>query len=195
MYTVNEALQELQAKGITDSIQMVRRWLREGVLQGERSGDGKAGWRIHPDELARFIASRHPEAKLRLLEAEIVHLQAENRRLQTELHVTGSNETAETPLYRIQTVDELWHMRLGDYEGIPDEILQEACRCLDRNLAEIKTTLQYICPFTGKRFGRTENLIRAAIPLVIKSTIMQHKHKEERRKRENEKDQMYFDQL
>lgn len=195
MYTVNEALQELQAKGITDSIQMVRRWLREGVIQGERSGDRKTGWRIHPSELARFIAARHPVEKLRLLEAEIERLTAEIERLQRERHVTGRNPTESAPLYRSKDVDEFWNKRLSDYKDVPEEILQEARRSLDRNLAEMKTGVQYICPFTGKRYGSSDKLIRAAIPLVIQWKIAEHQRKDEQRIRERQKGPLYFDQL
>lgn len=195
MYTVIEALQELQAKGITDSIQMVRRWLREGVIQGERSGDRKTGWQIHPDELARFIAARHPGEKLRLLEAEIDRLTDEIERLRKERHVAGRHPTESAPLYGARDVDECWNMRLHDYKDVPDEILQEARHSLNRGLLEMKTATQYICPFTGKRFGRCDNLIRAAIPYVIEATIAQHKRKEERRDREREKRPLYFAQL
>ena len=35
--------------------QAVRRWLREGRLGGMRLGGTKAGWRIAPSDVARFV--------------------------------------------------------------------------------------------------------------------------------------------
>jgi len=37
MLSIDQALERLNNNGITDSIQMVRRWLREGLLIGRRS--------------------------------------------------------------------------------------------------------------------------------------------------------------
>lgn len=35
--------------------QAVRRWLREGRLEGIRLGGTKAGWRIEPEAVERFL--------------------------------------------------------------------------------------------------------------------------------------------
>ncbi|WP_035287866.1 hypothetical protein, partial [Brevibacillus massiliensis] len=52
--------------------------------------------------------------------------------------------------------------------------LEEAHDSLFRNLfpsgedlTEIATQPQYVCPFTGKRFGSPSSLVRAAIPRLI----------------------------
>ena len=37
--------------------QTVRRWLRDGELHGFLIGD-RAGWRVHPDDLAAFLRGR-----------------------------------------------------------------------------------------------------------------------------------------
>ena len=52
LLTVNEVAERLRVTPLT-----VRRWLKSGELVGIQLGD-RAGWRIDPDDLARFIAQR-----------------------------------------------------------------------------------------------------------------------------------------
>jgi excisionase family DNA binding protein len=40
----------------------VRRWLRKGDLAGIRLGGGRSGWRVEPEELARFVQSKKAAA-------------------------------------------------------------------------------------------------------------------------------------
>lgn len=173
---------------------MVRRWLREGTLQGERSADRKAGWRIHPDELARFITARNPFEKLSLLEAEIERLQAVNKQLEQARSAASRSPANEAPLYTEKLVDELWNMRIRDgFKDVPHEILQEARRAFDRVLTHTTTLVQYVCPFTGKRFGRMDKVIRGGIDFVIQSKVSEHKNRQERLDRE--KRVRYLDQI
>lgn len=78
--TVNEVLNLFKAHGITDSAQIIRRWLREGKLKGIPPESRKAGWMIPQEEVERFIAERNPlYAENRKLRAEIARL---NKRLE-----------------------------------------------------------------------------------------------------------------
>lgn len=43
--------------------QAVRRWLRTGQLEGIRLGGTKAGWRIEPAAVARFLEQRRQAGK------------------------------------------------------------------------------------------------------------------------------------
>lgn len=43
--------------------QAVRRWLRDGRLEGIRLGGTKAGWRIEPSAIARFIEQNRQSGK------------------------------------------------------------------------------------------------------------------------------------
>jgi hypothetical protein len=60
VYNVHQALKILQQYYITDSIQMVTRWIREGKIRAERSENRKEGWRIHHDDLFEFIDEQRP---------------------------------------------------------------------------------------------------------------------------------------
>jgi archaellum component FlaC len=60
VYNVHQALKILQQYYITDSIQMVTRWIRQGKIRAERSENRKEGWRIHHDDLFEFIEEQRP---------------------------------------------------------------------------------------------------------------------------------------
>ncbi|MFT8927918.1 MAG: hypothetical protein ABF969_01145 [Sporolactobacillus sp.] len=57
LYTVQETLRILQNEGICHSEQVVRRWLRAGVLVGQRASR-KTGWRISEEAVTTFIHQR-----------------------------------------------------------------------------------------------------------------------------------------
>jgi hypothetical protein len=59
-YNVHEILAILQKYYITDSLQMVTRWIREGKIQGIRSEYRKDGYRVSEEELFEFIDEQRP---------------------------------------------------------------------------------------------------------------------------------------
>jgi transposase len=83
-------LERLKEIGITDSIQTVRRWLREGQLKGEmpegelRKGKKKsAGYRVDPKDLEEFIQKKREE---NWLYPEVKRLEQENEQLKAEIN-------------------------------------------------------------------------------------------------------------
>lgn len=60
MLNVDEALCILQNYFITDSRQMVVRWIREGKIVGERTENRKEGYRISEENLSEFIENMRP---------------------------------------------------------------------------------------------------------------------------------------
>ncbi|MEH7418981.1 hypothetical protein V7266_27510 [Neobacillus drentensis] len=59
-YNVHEILAILQKYYITDSPQMVTRWIREGKIQGIRSENRKEGYRVSEEELFDYIEELRP---------------------------------------------------------------------------------------------------------------------------------------
>lgn len=59
-YNVHEVLAILQKYYITESLQMVARWIREGKIQGIRSDNRKEGYRVLEEELFEFIEEQKP---------------------------------------------------------------------------------------------------------------------------------------
>jgi hypothetical protein len=59
-YNVHEVLKILQQYYITDSIQMVTRWIRDRKILAERSENRKDGWKIYENDLFEFIEDKRP---------------------------------------------------------------------------------------------------------------------------------------
>jgi len=59
-YDVAEAFAILKTNKITTSEESVRRWLRQGIIQGIAPASRKEGWLIQEDNLQAFIYSRLP---------------------------------------------------------------------------------------------------------------------------------------
>lgn len=59
-YNVHEVLAILKNYYITESLQMVTRWIREGKIQGIRSENRKEGYRVTEDDLFDFIEELRP---------------------------------------------------------------------------------------------------------------------------------------
>lgn len=60
-YTIREAFDVLHHNKITSHMESVRRWLRQGVIQGIPPETRRDGWRISEEDLFAFIQSRLPE--------------------------------------------------------------------------------------------------------------------------------------
>lgn len=192
MLTVDEVLQILKKSGITGSEQMVRRWLREGKLKGERSIYRKEGWRITPVEVERFVAEQNPaNGKLKQenerLKAEIDRLKRENKELREQLlqyksNVTNSNIKNEE--LTKHEVEEIWGnlspqflQQVDVEEEDRQKIGERAYRSLihglfpkhsdQTKLFHSQYKRPYVCPFTNKKYTRPEKLVHAAIPWLI----------------------------
>lgn len=60
-YTVDQAFKLLEDYKITTQEESVRRWLREGTIQGIAPRSRKEGWMIPGENLFAFIQSRMPD--------------------------------------------------------------------------------------------------------------------------------------
>ncbi|MBC9785957.1 hypothetical protein H1S01_15840 [Heliobacterium chlorum] len=75
MLTVVEAVAILTEAGITNSPEILRRWLRQGKIKGECLHRA-AGWKVDETDLHRFIKEHSNITRLKLsaLEAEVERL-------------------------------------------------------------------------------------------------------------------------
>lgn len=64
VYTVNETFDVLKANKITSNIESVRRWLRQGELEGIAPTSRKEGWKVTQTALNAFLTERLPDAAL-----------------------------------------------------------------------------------------------------------------------------------
>jgi len=196
MLTVLQALEILKKYNITDSEQMIRRWLREGRIKGQRSENRKEGWQIPSVELNRFIENINPAVKyqkeIEVLKARVVQLEAENSKLRNQLaniikgNITNSN-IRELNKNEIESIFK--EVTQGSDEQ--PEIIKKAYEKLMRLFKDNTTTnfynenyknRHYVSPYTGKRYGSPEALIKAAIPWLIDSVKAEERRKEEKEK-------------
>lgn len=67
LLTISEAFEILKEQGITDSIDMVRRWIRQGKLKAMPfNKNRREGYRIAKSELELFVQLRRPELGLKI---------------------------------------------------------------------------------------------------------------------------------
>ncbi|MER2108642.1 MAG: hypothetical protein ABS949_17085 [Solibacillus sp.] len=60
-YTVYETFDILKTYKITSNIESVRRWLRQGEIEGIAPTSRKDGWKVTQEALDRFLAERLPD--------------------------------------------------------------------------------------------------------------------------------------
>jgi hypothetical protein len=97
-----------------------------------------------------------------------------------------------------------WRMAVTEYASkydhlVFEEVQKSLFKILFPNQSDIAITkikIQYECPFTGKRFGSIDALIKNAIPFLLESTkhVIQQRI-DNKRIREAESSPKYFDQI
>ncbi|MDU5947216.1 MAG: hypothetical protein E6Z15_09085 [Paenibacillus macerans] len=113
---------------------------------------------------------------------------------------TDSEPDKESVVYERRHAEERWEIYLRTTEPQPSsEVIEKAKDATFRllfpngeNMARVETKTQYICPFTGKRFGSMDALVRAAIPYLIKSAEADQRWKNASKQ---PRSPQYFDQI
>ena len=81
---VKEAFAILKAEGLTSSIQVVRRWIREGKIKATmKGGYHKGGYDIKEEDLEEFMAVKTPRSYFGLSK-RIVELEKRIQQLEQE---------------------------------------------------------------------------------------------------------------
>lgn len=172
---------QIEASGKT-----VAAFLRELMQQPKQSDVMVAYWKEE--------AKRYQQEMLKEVERAA--------RLEYKLEKSNANQKVERLTRR--DVEQLWMICSEKYSDKPAEALEEAKDALFRNLfrpdddlTDIKTQPQYVCPFTGKRFGTPSNLVRTAIPRLISSaeTNLKNRQAAEERRRAKEDSERHWQQL
>lgn len=97
-YNVHEVLSILQKYYITDSQQMVTRWIREGKLRGIRGENRKEGYMVDEDELFEFIEEQRPglPAIMGVYEGYVIGLNPEDHEEEVQSQIPDT-----TPINKI----------------------------------------------------------------------------------------------
>jgi hypothetical protein len=93
---IHEAFHILRKHYVTESMQMVGRWLRAGKIHGERTANRKEGWRISENDLYEFIDEMKPGI------AEIVAFHEEH----IEEKVMESHDRKYEEEYELESIEE-----------------------------------------------------------------------------------------
>lgn len=106
--------------------------------------------------------------------------------------------------FKRKYADEYWKRAVDEYQDQYDsEVFEEAYKSLvntlfpkQSDIAITNTKIQYECPFTNKKFGSINNLIKNAIPYLLESTQKYKQVREETRAvRDRKAGATYFDQI
>lgn len=89
IYSVQEALDVLKERGIVNSQEVLRRWLRQGKLEGIAPVSRKGGWKVTQSALDAFVAARSID------DTDIVALKKELHQLRNNATSTVANEIDE----------------------------------------------------------------------------------------------------
>jgi hypothetical protein len=100
--TTEQALQKLMEYHVTDSIQVLRRWIRQGLIKAHRTENRKAGSVIDEESLMEFIASKRPEIRqfvdqIEQMRREIEMLKQKCAEQERELQELKQRQTASPP--------------------------------------------------------------------------------------------------
>lgn len=135
-YTVEQLFEVLEAFKITSNIESVRRWLRNGTIEGIAPTSRKVGWKVTQTALDAFLKERLPGKSAPYtfettnnttdvaLNGEVAQLKEQLRIAQSKLYQSRERE--------IQTMDNL-NKRMEAYNRLHDELLYERERKVDRD--------------------------------------------------------------
>lgn len=105
MLTTEQVLKRLSEEGITENIQMVRRWIRQGDLPAKAPAKRKDGYLVAESDLAAFIEKKRKkpkrtaaeyEAEIQQLKEDLERMMAENAQLREELERAEERNTVLT---------------------------------------------------------------------------------------------------
>ena len=174
---------------------MARGGKREGAGRKRQGITKKVSLTLTPDEWAEIEASGLTVAAFLKMKMHTEDVHRNSKSLPEESKVNSVH-------FLRRHVEELWDMHLRDVkDDLPEQaVLEEAKTSLLSGIfrggsehVTVRTHLQYECPFTGKRFGSMDRLVRAAIPHLIRSVVHERQRKAEREMiRQRNTDPKYF---
>lgn len=140
----------------------------------------------HRDEQKQEIEVAFLQERIREWEDRYAHLAEEIGALQVELKREQNKSNLNSNMTRAG-MEERWEIHLRNLDEVPPaDIIEAAKASMYSNLfpknavnAVVRTHQQYECPFTGKRFGSMDKLVRAAIPRLIERKISEKERKAE----------------
>ncbi|MNW41176.1 hypothetical protein D3C74_183060 [compost metagenome] len=92
------------------------------------------------------------------------------------VYETGNFNHGEHQLVNRKEVEEFWSIFASFEESTAPEVLEKARESFLRvlfpeggDIAQVQIKPNFVCPFTGKRFGSVKAMIKAAVPHLVQS--------------------------
>ena len=126
-YSVTDTFKVLKKHGIVSNIEVVRRWLRQGKLEGIAPATRREGWRVSQSALDSFIAAHSINTtNLIALKKELHQLRSANDTTNTTS--TVANDINEISVLQAEHAKELESLRaehMAEIEALRGELIAE----------------------------------------------------------------------
>ncbi|MGO4887298.1 hypothetical protein ACJ2A9_06050 [Anaerobacillus sp. MEB173] len=143
-YDVHQVVNILRKYYITDSVQMVTRWIRQGKMRGERSENRKEGYRIYHDDLFEFIEEERPGLPSIMAVYEEYQEKEVPKEISMKINEHKGEMIKETKSGDIdhQVEGEVLPINVGEEDNY--ELLNEMVNYLQNQVQEKETEIQYL---------------------------------------------------
>ncbi|MGM9986445.1 MAG: hypothetical protein ACI35O_04365 [Bacillaceae bacterium] len=183
----HEALKILNEHYITDSLQMVVRWIGEGRILAERSDYRKGGWRIKADDLYDFIEAVHPGLVLKnekynecmgikpipSLEKQIVNVAAVGYQSNQKSDVTREDSTEEQIRLHEAKLNHLGKQ----IQNINDSLqsLHDSDKIMKKIEETVEKQLTHKLEQVSEQIQQVKNLLNGELPGASKTSTAEAK--------------------
>jgi hypothetical protein len=140
-FTVHEALRILRDHHITESLQMVVRWIREDKLRGTRTENRKDGYLIEEDHLYEFITERAP-GMVQLVEVHQEYLDKIVFNPKETSHQIRTTQETSVIEERMRIQEENISKLTSQLEFLKHEVSQDVEEQIQQSKVEIREMLQ-----------------------------------------------------
>lgn len=149
IYTVEQLFEVLEGYKITSNIESVRRWLRNGTIEGIAPTSRKVGWKVTQSALDAFLKERLPEKAITTnitkednttdvaLSGEVAKLKEQLSIAQSKLHQSRERE--------IQTIDRD-EIRAQMWREITSKNIWEGYVSIKRSMLKAAAEHRYYTP-------------------------------------------------
>ena len=126
-YSVTDTFKVLKKHGIVSNIEVVRRWLRQGKLEGIAPATRREGWRVSQSALDSFIAAHSINTtNLIALKKELHQLRSANDTTNTTSTVANDiNEISVLQAEHAKELESLKAEHMAEIEALRGELIAE----------------------------------------------------------------------
>lgn len=139
-YSVTDAFKVLKKHGIVSNIEVVRRWLRQGKLEGIAPTTRREGWRVSQSALDSFIAAHSINTtNVIALKKELHQLRSANDITNTTFKVANDvNEISALQAEHAKQLESLKAEHMAEIEALRGELIEELRETMQHEALQLK---------------------------------------------------------